>query len=1112
MLVGLCIAPFLALQAFPSLYFQLGPILNGQLHTALEAASIIVSMMIFSVSWHALAWNRDSEMAIACSVFGSVAVADLAHVLLFESSMWAAGPGATAVIIPFFAGRLLAGLALLVLALQLPFSHVPPSWRHVLTLIALLSGWGAAVLGVYASESQIFFAPGAGLTPLKVRLEGGLIVLNLVTAALFMRQHARTRSRNSSLLATGLVVMALSEFAFMLFGQMSDVYFVYGHVLKVVAYIVLYRTLFVRMLSKPVTELTEARRVLAETSERWQMLFQHSLDAVFIGTPEGAVFAANPAACKMFGASEQELIQGGRGLIAVGDDPRLGVLLQQRERDGYARGEVLLKRTDGTRLDAELTSSVYRDSKNRPLTSIVIRDVTARRAIEAQVLQLNETLTRTNQELKQQQQELRVLFDLMPAAILFKDTEGRILRINRYGAKTAGRSVQEIEGMLAQEVFPDIAATCKLADQEVIRTGKPQLGTVDKRLDRHGNDIWVQRDRVPYRDIDGNVIGIVVMMQDITERKRDQDALRQLNASLEERVRSRTAELSLARTEAEQASRAKSDFLAAMSHEIRTPMNAVLGLIELLGLTALNDDQKATQSLAHESGVALLHIIDDILDLSKIEANRLELVPVAASVREVVEKACGLHAQSASRKNLALQGRVAPPISPLLSFDPIRLGQILNNFLSNAIKFTESGSVQLCVDLVERRGDHEQLHFQVRDTGIGMTPEQLGCIFQPFTQASAQTGASYGGTGLGLVISRRLAAMMGGTVEIQSDKGVGTTLTLSLTLPVCNADQQDQSSAPIDRRALLAGRRPTPTVAQAQAEGTLVLVVDDHPTNRHLLLRQLASLGYAGEAAADGVEALAAWQSGRFAALITDCSMPRMNGYELATQIRENEQRSGLPRAPIIACTANALQLARDTCMAAGMDDCLVKPVALTKISEMLDRWVPLGRVGPPDTQHAALSAANSRTTVAMREGLVDMALLADISGGDLTTQTQILADFRRVNEIDATALRHAAGSGQLAQVVQLAHRIKGASMMVGATLLSDACARLEMAAKGDGNPQDVLVAMDSFEAEVLRLNLFLDSMSEASAALGPQVRIEQTAVVGGEGTHRARSVANPDQ
>ncbi|MFC5498103.1 PAS domain-containing protein [Caenimonas terrae] len=682
---------------------------------------------------------------------------------------------------------------------------------------------------------------------------------------------------------------------------------------------------------------------------------------------------------------------------------------------------------------------------------------------------------RTNRELQRQRAELRVVLDLVPAMILLKDTQGTILRANERAARNIGRSVAQMEGAPVASVYPETATPGYVAsDQEIIRTGQPILGVVERLTSADGAEVWTLKDKVPLHDETGAVTGILVMSVDISERKRHQDALRELNEELEGRVRRRTAELELARHDAETANAAKSEFLATMSHEIRTPMSGLLGLLELLALGDLNAQQSSTLAVARESGDALMRIIDDILDFSKIEANGMELNLVAASVPAVIKNLCRLHAQVASSKNLTLHADVSDQISPALSFDPLRLGQILNNFLNNAIKFTSSGQVDISVRVLGRRDEMEELEFVVRDTGIGMSQAQVERLFQPFVQAAAETSSRFGGTGLGLVISRRLAELMGGTVEVQSASGRGTVLTLRLAFEICGAAALARTQVADQEllQALMAGRRSAPSVTEAQADGTLLLIVDDHPTNRMVLVRQAASLGYAAEAAGDGEQGLALWRSGRFAAVITDCNMPGMNGYELATAIRASESRRDAGRIPVIACTANALPAAAEACIAAGMDDRLVKPASLSDLSAMLARWVPLSLEARPP--HPAAPAASQPPAALQRRGLLDLVLLAEISGGDPVAQADMLLDFRRANEADAQALREAIGAQDFARVADFAHRIKGSCQMLGALLLGEAGGRLEAAAAAH-QAGELRAAMDGFEAELGRLNGYLE-------------------------------------
>lgn len=525
--------------------------------------------------------------------------------------------------------------------------------------------------------------------------------------------------------------------------------------------------------------------------------------------------------------------------------------------------------------------------------------------------------------------------------------------------------------------------------------------------------------------------------------------------------------LESATQEAVRANAAKSAFLAAMSHEIRTPMNGVLGLLELLSLSRLDEEQRSTLTVVRESGRSLLRIVDDILDFSKIEANKLSLHPVPASVAHIVQSTCHIHSSLASGKDVLLEAHIDPRISPSLLVDPQRLGQILNNLVSNALKFTERGSVTVDVRWLGRGDSGEQLAFLVSDTGIGLDPEDVARLFQPFVQSDAASGGRFGGTGLGLVISRRLAEMMGGSIEMESERGRGTTVTMRCEFVPAPGEASNTAMPPGERSlpATTLPRRPTPTREQAEREGTLILVVDDHPTNRMVLRRQVNSLGYAAEVAADGRQAYDMWRTGRFGLVLADCNMPEMSGYELTQAIRADEQALGLARTPVLACTANAMASQAAACSEAGMDAWLVKPCGLEELSRQLSRWLPQP-VGEP-------------IAIEAEEPAIDPSLLDAAVGGDDAVRAEILADFRRANEVDAAALRTAAANVQLAEVALSAHRIKGACLSLGAGALAEACGRIELVARGR-DTESLAGLMVAFERQFARLSEHLDAPQPA--------------------------------
>jgi signal transduction histidine kinase/CheY-like chemotaxis protein/HPt (histidine-containing phosphotransfer) domain-containing protein len=522
-----------------------------------------------------------------------------------------------------------------------------------------------------------------------------------------------------------------------------------------------------------------------------------------------------------------------------------------------------------------------------------------------------------------------------------------------------------------------------------------------------------------------------------------------------------------ARREADEANRAKSSFLAAMSHEIRTPMNGVLGLLELLSLGRLEPEQHETLDVVRQSGRSLLRIVDDILDFSRIEAGKLQLNPHPASMKRLVQRVCQMYSGVASSKGLLLQGKVDAAVARAHVCDELRLEQVLNNFVSNAIKFTERGSVSVEVSPSGGDARAQELTFRVIDTGIGIAQDKMDRLFQPFSQAEAGTSSRFGGTGLGLTICRRIAELMGGRADIRSEEGVGTVASLVVRLPI--ADEQSLGMDPTELEEMpLEHCRAVPDLDVAANEGTLLLVVDDHPTNRMLLKRQLNMLGYAVETVPDGKSALEAYLTGRFGAVLTDCNMPEMSGYELARMIRASEARSGRGRIPILACTANAMASEAAICADAGMDDCVVKPVQLMELRRRLERWLPL----PP----AAEIKGGSR---AVDEGDDDVpfnfARLAEVAGEGASEQDQVLREFYRFNDIDVAELRQAVlDTADLDRITHLAHRIHGSSRMVGAFGLGSASHAVEVASRS-GDVAGVRSSFSALEHELNRLETYFD-------------------------------------
>jgi signal transduction histidine kinase/CheY-like chemotaxis protein len=403
---------------------------------------------------------------------------------------------------------------------------------------------------------------------------------------------------------------------------------------------------------------------------------------------------------------------------------------------------------------------------------------------------------------------------------------------------------------------------------------------------------------------------------------------------------------------AEAASMAKGSFLASMSHEIRTPMNGVLGMLELVRGTPLNDDQRELIDTAFDSGKSLLQILNDILDYSKAEAGMLHVESVDCNLRTLVTDITSLHTAIARSRGLSTSIHIAPDVPPLVRCDPFRLRQVLNNLISNALKFTTEGGISL---MVERNPSPENapeglLRFSVRDSGMGVPREQQSVIFEPFTQGDQSTSRKFGGTGLGLAICKRLVTMMGGQIGVDSAEGIGSIFWF--TLPLEESDARDvaepgspsadasvhtpppASTAP--PRDAQPARHPADATASSREYAADVLIVEDNEVNQLVTTGMLRRLGYTSEIAADGHSALEKLGTKRYGVVLMDMQMPGMDGVEATRAWREREDPGS--RLPIIAMTANVLSSDREICIDAGMDDFIGKPVHMDELRSKLER------------------------------------------------------------------------------------------------------------------------------------------------------------------------------
>jgi signal transduction histidine kinase/CheY-like chemotaxis protein len=617
----------------------------------------------------------------------------------------------------------------------------------------------------------------------------------------------------------------------------------------------------------------------------------------------------------------------------------------------------------------------------------------------------------------------------------YLQSKGEIMRaIGRFTSLVAARTLREVQRAQAHSHTVALAQIGVLV--AIVLVGIAALWILTRIVLRP-----LDRLNAATRRIAGGDYAERVELHSVSDLERVAGSFNDMAGAIERDVGARERaeqEAIAARRTAEHANRTKSTFLAAMSHELRTPMIGVTGMLEVLAQSELTPAQRQMVATADSSALSLLQIIGDILDLSKIEADKLELSPTTIDVHALVGACAETFVHTASAKGLLLTWNVDERLAPAHVGDPLRLRQVISNFLSNAVKFTEVGGIEVDVRVVGETEGAQIVEVSVSDTGIGISAEQQERLFAEFAQAESSTSRRFGGTGLGLVISKRLAVLMGGDVTMRSTQGKGTTMLLTIELPRGDPAQVESVYA---GAAGAPTNRPMPTREQAERERSVVLLVEDHPVNRTVLCHQLETIGFHADTAIDGQDGYERYRSGAYGLVLTDLNMPRMDGFELAQAIRRDEhdeRREGSARVPIIALTASVMQGEPERCRAAGMDDFAAKPTTIPFLAGKLRQWLPHVEWAP------AAAPRDAAPSDAVADGPIDASVLAELTGGDAELAADVLDEFVTTTRGDLDALGGSCARHELDDVRQKAHRIRGAARAVGAQRLADVAQQME--------------------------------------------------------------------
>jgi len=805
-------------------------------------------------------------------------------------------------------------------------------------------------------------------------------------------------------------------------------------------------------------ERKEHQRRLRTAEERYRLIFENSAVAIMMTDESLRLVSWNQVTETLLGMDHADLYRRHvKTLHPEAEWPRIHT--DPVELEGMQRHlETKMIRKTGEIIDVDMSLSVLADARGAVTGGIcVIRDITARK--------------RADIILKEREERLNLAISGGDLATWDWDIATGHIDINPRWAEMLGYTPDELEPQIdtwKNLAHPDdLPGTLAVLNAHLV--GQIPVYEAEHRL-RHKSGQWVwvlARGRVLERDEEGRPLRACGTHLDVTERKEVEARLK----SAKEQAEQMSQELLEATTRAnemaaraEAANAAKSQFLANMTHEIRTPMNAIIGFSDVLAEQDLVADQKRYIDLIRDSGRHLLKLINDILDLSKIEAGRLRVERRSCQLAEVLDSVKAMMRTLAQKKGLEFKVMRSPDVPDLVHTDVSRLWQCLVNLISNAIKFTQTGHVHVRVTLDGERSD-PCLRFDIEDTGIGIPPEMQEAIFDAFTQADGTTTRKYGGTGLGLSITKKLIELLGGTVFLRSRPGHGSVFTLTMPAGFCPLDNLPANDAPsLDRSP------PADVpVENLQFQGR-VLVAEDVETNQILIKLILEQLKLDVTVVANGAEAVEKATQNAYDLILMDVQMPLKNGHEATRELR------GLGMAvPIVALTAHAMKEDRQASLAAGCDDYLTKPIDRAKLVGVLARYLPAGE------RDGAAPSVSSTCPEASRDAAGSEAVTPEEAGeapviawgqlidrvGDENLVRELMPICLKDNKVRLDSLSEAVAAKDVGNVKLYAHAIKGSSANLGLESLAQAARRLEhMAASDDLTQAEVCLEMIRAEFE----------------------------------------------